>query len=262
MPILLSLIIAAGGAVAVPPAKAPTALRLERVTVAVRTRDLLRVTLHAPAQKVPLSSGMASQRLTLGAARIPLADTVDVTVGGGETRAEFDVRLADVPEAVMSMDPNRAPVLWEGLGAGGAAVLAIGGTVDLGDPGEVEVPVRDVYREYVTLTDFTVNPGLAAVNVHGLLGLYNPFAFEVAASKIELKVTAGESTVLAIERPGFRLRARQRSDVLIDQDVPFAEAAAGVAAFLKGEPATVRGVLTLRTPQGDRVIPLQLRVQR
>ncbi len=262
MPILLSLIIAAGGAVAAPPANAPAALRLERVNVAVRTRDLLRVTLHAPARKAPLSSGMASQRLTLGAARVPLADAVDVTLDGGETRAEFDVRLADVPEAVMAIDPNRAPVLWEGVTSGGSVVLAIAGTVDLGDPGEVEVPVRDVYREYVTLTDFAVDPGLAAVSVRGLLGLYNPFAFEVAASRIELKVMAGESTVLAIERPGFRLRARQRSDVLIDQDVPFADAAAGVAAYLKGEPATVRGALTLRTPQGDRVIPLQLRVQR
>ena len=260
MPIVPILLLVAAGA-APPPPSTPV-LRLQRMTVAVRTSDLLHVTLHAPEPPGPPASGITTQRLTVGEASIPLADAADVTVGGGETRVDFDVRLTVVPEGVLAVDPNRAPVRWEGIGAGGAVVLAIGGTLDLGDPGEVEVPTRDLYHAYVTLTDFTVNPGLAAVNVHGLLGLYNPFAFEVTATKIELKVTAGEATVLTMERPGFRLRARQRSDVLIDQDVPFAEAAAGMAAFLKGEPATARGALTLRTLQGDRIIPLQLRVQR
>ena len=111
----------------------------------------------------------------------------------------------------------------------------------------------------MTLADFTVVPGLAAVTVRGLLGLYNPFAFEVAATRIELTVTAGAYTVLAMQRPGFRLRPGQRSDLLLDQDVPLADAAGGMAAVMKGEPAMLRGELTLRTPQGDRVIPLQLR---
>ncbi len=260
MPIVPSLLLAFASAPP-PPPKLPPPLRLQRVTVALLTRDLVHVTLHAPPLPAPPSSGMAAQRLTLGSARIPLADTVDVTVGGGETRAEFDVRLADVPESVLAVDPNRAPVLWEGV-AGERTVLAIGGTLDLGDPGEVEVPVRDLYREYVTLTDFAINPGFTAVNVRGLLGLYNPFAFEVVASRIELNVAAGAAKVLTMERPGFRLRARQRSDVLLDQDVPLADAAAGVAAFLNGEPATAQGELVLRTPQGDRVVPLQFRVQR
>jgi hypothetical protein len=262
MPIVASLLLALVGAVVPPPAKTLGPLRLERVTVALRTRDVLDITLHAPSPAARPASGMTAQRLTFGAARIPLAGAVDATVGAGETRVDFDVRLADVPEGVLAVDPNRAPVLWEGLGPGGAVVLAVGGTVDLGDPGEVEVPVTELYRAYVTLTDFTVNPGLSAVNVHGLLGLYNPFAFEIAASRIELRVTAGPATVLEVQRPGFRLRARQRSDVLVDQDVPFADAAAGVAAFLKGEPAVAQGALVLRTPQGDRSVPLQLRVER
>jgi len=262
MPMLLSLLLAAAAGAAAPPANAPVPLRLQRLTVTAPTRGVLRVTLHAPTPPSPPSAGMTAQRLTLGAATIPLGDPVDVTVASAETRAEFDVRLAGVPEAVMVVDPNRAPVLWEGVAASGAVVLAIGGTVDLGDPGESEMPVQDLYRTYVTLTDFTVNPGLSGVNVHGLLGLFNPFSFEIAASKIELKVTAGEATVLTVERPGFRLRAGQRSDVLIDQDVPFADAAAGVAAFLRGEAAVARGGVTLRTSQGDRLIPLQVRVQR
>ena len=259
MTILPGLLLAAAAAA---PAKAPAPLRLQRVVLAAPTRDALHITLHAPALASPLVAGMAAQRLTLGAAKVPLPGAVDVTATGGETRAEFDVALATVPETVMAVDPNRAPVLWEGLAAGGAVVLAIGGTVDLGDPGESELPVRELYRTFVTLTDFTVTPGLAAVNVHCLVGLYNPFSFEVAATRIALKVTAGDATVLAVERPGFRLRARQRSDVLVDQDVPFADAAAGAAAFLRGEAAEMRGGVTLRTPQGDRVVPLQMRVQR
>ncbi|MBZ5587110.1 MAG: hypothetical protein LAO05_00960 [Acidobacteriia bacterium] len=262
MPIVAGLLLAAAGVVAPPAVKTAAPLRLQGVTVAVRSRDVLHVTLRAPAPPGPPASGMNAQRLTLGAAQIPLPEAVDVTIGGGESRADFDVRLADVPEDVLTVDPNRAPVAWEGVGPGGTAVLAMAGTLDFGDPGEVEVPIKDVYRAYVTFTDFTINPGLSAVNVHGLLGLYNPFGFEVAATKIELKVTAGTHTVIAMQRPGFKLRPRQRSDVLLDQDVPFADAAGGMAAFLKGEPAMVEGELVLRTPHGDRVIPLQLRAQR
>ncbi|MGD1147068.1 MAG: hypothetical protein ABR961_03845 [Thermoanaerobaculaceae bacterium] len=262
MPIVLSLLLTAAGALAPPPARTAAPLRLQRLTVAVRTRDLLHVTLHAPESPGAPASGMSAQRLTLGAARIPLAEAVDVTFGGGETRTDFDVRLAEVTADVLAVDPNRAPVLWEGVGAGGAVVLAMGGTLDFGDPGEVEVSLKDLYRAYVTLTDFTVMPGLAAVTVRGLLGLYNPFGFEVAATKIELKVTAGATTVLTVQRPGFRLRAQQQSDVLLDQDVPLADAAEGVAAFMKGEPAMLQGALVLRTPQGDRVIPLHMSVAR
>jgi hypothetical protein len=262
MPIISSLLLTAAGVVAPPPAKITAPLRLQRVTVVVRTRDLLHVTLHAPILPGAPASGMTGQRLTLGAARIPLAGAVDVTVGGGETRADFDVRLSEVPEDVLTVDPNRAPVLWEGVGPGGAVVLALGGTLDLGDPGDVEVPVKDLYRAYVTLTDFTIMPGLTAVTVRGLLGLYNPFGFEVAATKIELKVTAGAYTVLAVQRPGFRLRARQQSDVLLDQDVPLADAAGGVAAFMKGEPALLEGAIALRTPRGDRPVPLHMSVAR
>ncbi len=249
-------------AAAARPASAPAPLRLARVSLAVETRDVLRATLHAAAAPAPPASGLVSQRLTLGGVRIPLAGAPDVTLGGGETRADLEIRLADDPDGVLALDPNRLPVAWEGVGRDGAVELAVAGTVDLGDPGETEVPVRDLYQAYVTLSDFAVTPGLAAVNVHGLLGLYNPFAFEVAATRIELKVTAGPHTVLAMQRGGFKLRPRQRGDVLIDQDVPLAEAAGGVAAFLGGQPALLEGAVVLRTPLGDRPVPLRMSVAR
>lgn len=255
MPILCAVMMTAAAHLAAPASVAP--LRLERVTVALPSRELLRVTLTAPATKP--AAGMVAQRLTLGGVRIPVATAVDVTAAGGETRADFDVQLAGVPESVLGLDPNRVPLLWEGLDGAGAPVLAIGATVDLGDPGEVQLPVAGLYRQFATFTDFTVTPGLAAVNVRGLLGLYNPFSFDVVATRIELAVTVGPQAVLTAKRPGFRLRAGQRSDVLVDQDVPLADAAGGVAAFLRGEPALLEGTLVLRTPQGERAVPLHMR---
>jgi hypothetical protein len=261
VPILCALIVAAAARQSVPsPAFAP--LRLERVTVALPNREVLEVTLAAPAPAVKLTTGMSAQRLTLGGVPIPLATPVDVTVAEGRTRADFDVRLADVPEGVLGLDPNRVPLLWEGLDSAGAPLLAIGATVDLGDPGEVQLPIAELYHAYATFTDFTFTPGLSAVNVHGLLGLFNPFSFDVVATRVELAVTVGTQRVLATRQPGFRLRAGQKSDVLVDQDVPLADAAGGVGAFLGGEPAVLEGTLVLRTPQGERAIPLHMGMQR
>jgi hypothetical protein len=257
MPIICALVVAAAVHSSAHSVVAP--LRLAHLSVALPSRELLRVTLTAPAPAAQLATGMNSQRLTLGGVRIPLATPVDVTVAGGQTRADFDVRLAGVPEGVLGLDPNHVPLLWEGLDGAGAPVLAVGGTVDFGDPGDVHLPVADLYHAYATLTGFTVTPGLAAVNVHGLLGLFNPFSFDVVVTRVELAVTAGTQMVLATRRPGFRLRAGQRSDVLVDQDVPLADAAGGVAAFLRGESAVLEGTLILRTPQGERAVPLHMR---
>jgi hypothetical protein len=250
VPIVHALILAAA-AHAVP-------IPVRRVTVAVPNPDFVQVTLHAgPSQGV--RSGLSGQRLRLGEATVPLASPADVTVGGGETRIDFEVKLNTVPEAVLGLDPNRMPVLWEGLGAGGAPVLAAGGTIDLGDPGEVELPLVGLYRTYARVSDLKVTPSLTNVSVHALLSLYNPFGFDVVATGLEYRLTVGSQSVLSASRPGFRLRAGQRGDVLIEQDVPFGDVAGGAAAFLRGEPALLDGTLTIRTPQGDRPIPLQLR---
>jgi hypothetical protein len=233
-------------------------LAVQRIAVAVPDPDRVRVTVHA-ARAPGVTSGLAGQRLRLAEVAVPLDSPVDVTVGGGETQIDFEVKLRTVPEAVLGLDPNRMPVLWEGLAAGGAPVLAAGGTIDLGDPGEVELPLAGLYRAYARLSDVRLTPSLTNVSVHALLSLYNPFGFEVVSTGLEYRLVVGNQTVLSAKRPGFRLRAGQRSDVLIEQDVPFGDVAGGAAAFLRGEPAVLEGTLTVRTPQGDRAIPLQLR---
>ncbi len=243
-------------ALAAAPAPPPAALQV--VTVAVPERDLLRVTLHAAAGKT-VRSGLNGQRLRLGDVAVPVATPVDVTEGGGETRVDFDVKLREAPEAVLGLDPNRMPVLWEGLDAAGRPALAVGGTVDLGDPGEVELPLAGLYRAYAHLADLKVTPSLTVVSVRVLISLYNPFGFDVVAKGLEYRVTVGPQSILAGRQPGFRLRAGKNSDVLIEQDVPLADAMGGAAAFARGAPAQLEGTLTIRTPAGDRTIPLLLR---
>jgi hypothetical protein len=255
VPIIHALIlaVAANAATADPPP-----LPVQRISVAIPDPDRVQVTLHAAAAP-HVGSGMTGQRLLLGGAPIPLDSPVDVTVANGETRIDFELKLRTVPEAVLALDPNRMPFRWEGLGAGGAPVLAAGGTVDLGDPGETELPLADLYRAYARLSDVKLTPSLVAVSVHALLSLYNPFGFEVVVTGLEYRLVVGSQTVLSATRPGFRLRSGQRSDVLVEQDVPFGDVAGGAAAFLRGEPAVLEGTLTMRTPQGERAIPLQLR---
>jgi len=255
VPIVYALLLAAAAQAAT---SSSPPLAVQRISVAVPDPDRVQVTVHA-ARSPGVRADLAGQRLRLGAVPVPLDSPVDVTVGGGETQIDFEVKLRTVPEAVLGLDPNRMPVLWEGFGSGGAPVLAAGGTIDLGDPGEVELPLAGLYRAYARLSDVKLTPSLAAVSVHALLSLYNPFGFDVVATGLEYRLVVGSQAVLSAKRPGFRLRAGRRSDVLIEQDVPFGDVAGGAAAFLRGEPALLEGTLTVRTPQGERAIPLQLR---
>ena len=124
MPIIHALILAAAAHAT---AAAPATVRLQRVTVEVPNPDVMQVTLHA-ASSQGVRSGLSGQRLRLGEATVRLASPVDLTVGSGDTRVHFTVKLSEVPGAVLGLDPNRMPVLWEGLGGGGEPVLAVGGT--------------------------------------------------------------------------------------------------------------------------------------
>ncbi len=241
------------------PTPAPGApLRLRRVELTIPERDVARVTLHAAPAPTTLKTGLVGQRLTLGTVAVALDAQPDVTLEAGETRVDFDVKLAAVPEQVLMLDPARIPVLWEGLDAGGVEALAVGGTIDLGDQGEADVPVATLYDLYARFSDVRVAPRFPTVGVHALLSLYNPFGFDVVSTGLEFRLSVGSQQVLAGKRPGFRLRGRQWSDVLIEQDVPLADVAGGMASFLHGEAAHLEGTLVVRTSAGERVIPLQL----
>ena len=258
MMLVYALVLIAAARAAAP---GPTPVRLQRVTIEVPDRDLVRVTLHAAAGPA-IRTGFVGQRLRLGDSAVPLATPVDVTVGEGETRVDFDLKLRQAPEAILAIDPNRVPVLWEGLDGAAAPVLAVGGTVDLGDSGEVNLPLAALYRAYARLSDLSITPSLTAVSVRALISLYNPFGFDVVATGFAYRLTVGGQSVLAGKQPGFRLRAGQHSDVLVEQDLPLADAMGGAAAFVHGAPAQLEGTLTIRTPTGERIVPLLLQAQR
>ena len=239
-------------------AAAPAA-RIAGVAVEVVSADVVRVTLRTPALPGGVPAGLAGQLLTLGEdVAVPLEAAADLAADGATARAAFDLKLRDVPERVLTLDPGRLRVRWEGLDAKGAALVALEGTIDLGDPGDTTLPLRKLYDTYARVDDLTVTPGLTAVSVHGLLSLYDPFGFDIAVTRLEYAIKVGKQTVLASQHTGFRLRAGQRGDVLIEEQVALADAAGAVASVLRGEPAVLDGTLVIRTASGDREIPLHL----
>ena len=93
----------------------------------------------------------------------------------------------------------------------------------------------------------------------GLANVFNPFSFEVVVKGLDYRVTVGGSEVMAAQRPGFKLRPGQRSDVLLEAEVPLVTAAAAAAEVLRGASIEVVGQLRLATPAGDRLLPILLR---
>jgi len=228
---------------------------LSHVAVALPSRDTAILTLTATWND-PAPRGVESQRLLAADVSIPLAGAPAVTVAGGELRTEVTVRLKDVPEAVLNLDPNSLPLRWEGLDRKGRVAASLAGTVDLGDREQVSLPIRTLYDQFLLVRDVSASPGLSAVGVRALLGFYNPFAFDVVATRVEYRLDVAEQPILEGKRPGFRLRGAQWSDILIEQDVPLGDVMGAVASFLGGEAVTLTGALTVRTPQGEKIIPL------
>lgn len=231
-------------------------LPLARVGVALPSREVATITLAGPGWSGGAPRGVATQRLLAGDIEIPLGGSPALTAVGGELRVELTLRLQDVPAAVLGLDHNRLPLRWEGVDGKGRVAVALAGTVDLGDRGQVDLPVRTLYDQYLTVRDLTASPGLSLVGVRALLGFYNPFSFDVVATRVEYHLAVAGQEIIGGQRPGFRLRGGQWSDILIEQDVPIGEVMGAVASFLAGEAATLTGALTVRTPQGDRVVPL------
>lgn len=201
---------------------------------------------------------VAAQTLATGGIAIPLGGQPVVSGEAGVARVSFEVNLADAPEAILGLDPNRLPVRWEGLDAQGKPLLVAEGLVDLGDPDQVEVPIRRVQDLYTRVGRLTMSPGPGGLSVSVLLGLHNPFAFDVVVTGLAFQLAVDGNAIMTGARPGVRLRGRQSSDVLIEQDVPLVDLAGGAAAVLGGATAELTGHLTVRTPNGDRYIPLQV----
>ncbi|MEW6336565.1 MAG: hypothetical protein AB1625_04095 [Acidobacteriota bacterium] len=240
-----------------PPAATPTLLPIRGVRIDLPSRERAAVKLLVPAPKGAMPQ-VAAQALAAGDVAIPLAGTPVLAAESGVGHVSFEVNLSDAPEGVLGLDPNRLPLRWEGLDARGRSLLVAQGVVDLGDPGEVEVPIRRVQDLYTKVGRLSLSPGPGGLSVRLLLGLHNPFAFDVVVKGLAFQLAVDGRSVMTGARPGFRLRGRQSSDVLIEQDVPLAELAGGAAAVLGGATAELTGHLTVRTPNGDRYIPLQV----
>jgi hypothetical protein len=242
---------------------APPVLVLERVEVALPNPDTARVTLVAQAASGLPSAGVVGQRLSLGAGvAIPLATSAQLTGDARTACVTFEVRLRDAPEAVLELDPAAVRVRWEALGADGRPLFAVAGILDAADRSRLVVAGEAVGDAYARLEDVKLTPGIGSLGVRALASLYNPFAFDLVIVRLEYHLAVGSQTLLAGKRPGVRLRAGQRSDVLLEQEVTLADVAGGVSAFLGGSPAQLDGAVVVRTPHGERTVPLHARSSR
>jgi hypothetical protein len=237
-------------------AAAPSPLPLQRVVVTLPSREVVRFVLYAPPVAGDLAKAIVGQRVSVGAVEIPVATSVRVEGTATQTVTTFEVKLADVPAAVLGVDPATVAARWEGLDAGKRIVAAIDGTLDMDDRNRLEVPTKAFYDAFVRVGDLFATPGSGGVTVHALVSLYNPFSFEVVATSFEYHLAVGSQKVLEGKHPGLRLRPRQSSDVLIEQDVALSDLAGGLGEVLRRRQPTMTGALVIRTPSGDRLVPL------
>ena len=254
----IGVLIAAVGLGAPKHPEPPTA-RLTKLVVELPSPEVARLTLRGTALPGGVPSGVTSQVVTVGSdVAIPVAGAPTLSGDPASTSASFDVRLRDIPERVLSLDSSRLDVRWEGLDAKGAAVAALAGTLDLGDPGATELPQRKLYDAYARLSQVEVTPGLTSVHVGASLSLLNPFGFDIPISRVLATLRVGGKAIVTVQRPAFRLRAGARSEVPIEQDVGLADVAGGMAGLLHGDPAALDGEIVIQTPQGEREVPLHL----
>jgi hypothetical protein len=231
-------------------------LALERVVIESPSADQAQIMLSASVAPAAVVSTLTAHRLLLGDAVIPLDQSPTLACDAKGCQARATVTLRNVPEAILELDPARVPVRWEGL-AGKRVALVISGDVALADRNQVQFPVERMQTLYGKLVSYSLTPHGTTLAVKALLSLYNPFAFEVTVTSLKVKLAVGSYTVVDSTRPGFRLRPQKSGDVLVEEEVGLGEMAGALTAFLGGAPATLDGKVVIRTPRGERGIPLQ-----
>lgn len=251
---LLAIALAAAAHAAGP----PRAASLNTVKLAFPDRDTALVTLIAT-PSVPLpTSEFAEHRLTIGSIAIPLRSPATLDGGNIQARISFAVKLADVPEAVLDLPFEQVPVRWFGLDRTGAATVVVAGIMDVRDRSMVEVKDDDLRRNFGRLGPVDVNPSLGALGVRVLLSVFNPFRFDLVATKLTYKLTVGGQPLLDGTHAGVRLRAGQNSDVMLEESVTLTDAASAAAGLMRQAAVELAGTLTLRTPEGEREFPIFL----
>ena len=257
--VVVTLTLTAAAGMAAPKHAEPPTARLMKLAVELPSPEVARVTLRGAAFPGGVPGGVTGQMLTLGGdVAVPLDGAVTFGGDATSTSASFDIRLRSIPERVLALDPNELAVRWEGLDAKGVTVAALAGTLDLGDPGATELPLRKLYDAYAKLSQVEITPGLTSVHVRASLSLLNPLGFDIGITRVVATLRVGGKAVVTVQRPAFRLRAGGHSEVPLDQDVALADVAGGMAGLLRGDPAGVDGSVVIQTPQGDREVPLHL----
>lgn len=249
---LLSLILfalAQGQSTPSPPAT------IVAVVVDLPDADHARVRLKAKG-KVGTLAPLTSQELLVGDIAIPLQGGPDVSVTPEGFEASFSLELAQIPEALLGLDLHNSPVRFQARSPQGKTVLAAESELDLTDPGVLKIPISRIYQLYAKLVQLTWNPTLSGVGVEALLSFYNPLSFPLTVRRIVYRLGTGETQLLSTERPGFRLRPRQHSDVLFAEHIPFSALGAAAQAVLAQEKLTLQVWLTFNTPQGEKLLAL------
>ncbi len=259
MKVLLALLLASQPAASVSVQRVTASASLDRVVIELASRDRLRVELLAAPLDGRVLPPLESQRLLLADIPVPVVGPPRVQYLPGRTAIAFEVALADVPESALGIPFDRVPVRWEGRDAGGNLVLTVMGEIDPHDRSRLVVPVEEVASNYARLEDPRITPGLREVAFRGLVRLYNPFAFDLVVTRFDYTVRVGDQTIMRGVRPGFRLRPRTGSDVLLEQSAALADVAAGlVGAVVSGKVVAVEGTIVLRAPTGEQAVPILL----
>jgi hypothetical protein len=180
-------------------------------------------------------------------------------VSADSTAIAIELQLRAVPEQVLGLPIENLPITWEGTSEDGLERVTVEGSVTPTDPGSVSVPARTLYERFSKIADVRVSTDSGEVIVRVLTSLYNPFSFDLTATRLTYTVAAGDKQIVAGDRRGFRLRSRRWSDVVIEQAVAPGEAAAGgLAALLSPASVRIEGSMSIRTPTGERAIAVRL----
>lgn len=235
----------------------PKAATISRTEVAFPDRDSAVVTLVAAPLAAVSSAQFSDSRLTVGNLKVPVRGKAVVKGGTKEITVTIPVKLADLPEGVLDLPIDAVTVRWFGLENGVPAVV-VSGIVDVRDRALVRVREEDLRAHFARLGPLSITPGLSAVEVRLMLDVYNPFKFDLVATGLEYRLTVGERLLVDTRRAGFRLRAGQRSDILLEETLALGDAVGGAAGLLTQQPASLAGTLILRTPGGERRFPIFL----
>ncbi|MGC8916813.1 MAG: hypothetical protein ACP5NF_07535 [Thermoanaerobaculum sp.] len=238
------------------PRPAPAPVGIARIVVELPDPDHANLTLVARGAVPPLVP-LVSQRLTLASVTIPLDGPPDLAVEGEGFQARIHLTLARLPEKLLELDPSSVPVRYEALDAKGKAVLVAESRLDLGDPAVLQVPVKRAYELFARLDRVNWQVTSQGLELAALLSFYNPLSFPITVRGLHYRLLAGDSLLVEDNHPGFRLKPKTRSDLLLQPTVPFSLLGAAASSILNSQQKPrLEGSIVIVTPAGDRSLPL------